>query len=359
MLSHEEMEVTINRALDDITDTTNRTQSQAGNTSSSNNRWAEHNLDITDDDIKALKLKFHFLQDYSNSFIRQARPENLVKLESTNMKMKEAERSRDADDRLAYNRFSVSSRPKPIPAGQDDRHSTLHVGRFLPGACCPNAKLWKAARSYQGLSGAEPLGNYDMGSLGVGGQTTAKGWVDIHNPSSTKLTIRSFNINNCGVKASGSSRRDCDEDQEFLEIAEFTTALRTMRTAMQLVHPWNLSLVALENFLLNNKMCHDDIGGLDKQAAILTRFTDYILSENATRWRDENSFMNAGELANTWIAFFSAMPQSQLVKRHSDKPKQHSGGGGNNQKQQNSSTNSSGGFRGNKLPYIDVCYKVP
>ncbi len=89
----------------------------------------------------------------------------------------------------------------------------------------------------------------------------------------------------------GSSGKDSKEDKDFLEVAEFTVAIRTIRTAMHLVHPWNLSIVALENFLLNNKMCSAVIGGLEKQAVILTRFTDYVLSENAARWRDETAFL--------------------------------------------------------------------
>jgi hypothetical protein len=232
----------------------------------------------------------------------------------------------------------------------------LHEARFLPGAVCSTAKLWLAARKLIGLNGADPLGNYDMAALGLGGQTTSKGWIDIADPSSTKATIRSFNINNCGQKSSGSSGK---EDKDFVEVAEFTVAIRTIRTAMHLVHSWNLSIVALENFLLNNKMCSADIGGLEKQAAILTRFTDYVLSENAARWRDETAFLNYNELTNTWSTFFSALPQSQLTKAKAEQ-KNNSGQANKQQKAYSSESSSYGSKAGSKtwnLPYIEVCYK--
>ena len=72
--------------------------------------------------------------------------------------MKEAERGRDNDDRLAANRLALSSQPTAVPAGMDDRCTSLHVGRFLAGACCSTTKLWLKAREHQGLTGAPPPG---------------------------------------------------------------------------------------------------------------------------------------------------------------------------------------------------------
>jgi len=270
--------------------------------------------------------------------------------------MKEAERGRDNDDRLAANRLALSSQPTAVPAGTDDRCTSLHVGRFLAGACCSTSKLWLKAREHQGLTGAPPLGNYDMSALGLGGCTTSRGWVDIANPGSARQSIKSFSLNNCGLRVAGSSSRDLKEDKDFTELGEFTTALRTMRTAVSLVHPWNYSVVALENFLLNSKFCHDDIGGLDRQAAILTRFVDYVLSENASKWRDHEPFLTAGELKNTWHAFFSAMPQSQLSKKKPDNKPGPSGHAGLKRPHDSGSApkNTS---RQWSLPYIEVCYK--
>jgi hypothetical protein len=39
----------------------------------------------------------------------------------------------------------------------------------LPGAGCSAAKTWLRAREVLGLTGAPPLGNYDMAAVGLGG----------------------------------------------------------------------------------------------------------------------------------------------------------------------------------------------
>ncbi len=69
-----------------------------------------------------------------------------------------------------------------------------------------------------------------------------------------------------------------------------------MRSAMAYVMPWNMSVAALEGFLTNTRFCRDELGNLEKQASILTSFTDYVLSENANRWRNIEPFITHGEL---------------------------------------------------------------
>ncbi len=89
-----------------------------------------------------------------------------MRMETTNMKLKEVERAKDADDRLAHNRSNIGV--ISVDIGLDDRTTNLHDGRFLPGANCSAAKLWLAARSRIPLHGAPPLGNYDMAGVGLG-----------------------------------------------------------------------------------------------------------------------------------------------------------------------------------------------
>ncbi len=161
------------------------------------------------------------------------------------------------------------------------------------------------------------MGNYDMHSVGLGGFVSAKGWVELANPSSTKLSLKQFSLNSCSSKVS-SKKGDSDDDTDFTEIGELQLALRTLRTAASLVSPWNLSFVAIENFLINNRFCRDDLQGLEKQAALLCQFVDYILLENANKWRDCEPFLSSGDLKNAWQAFFSARPQSALARKKQD-----------------------------------------
>ena len=323
-------------------------RSGIGSHSSPSDPADQQGCSMTDSDVAALRAKFPFLKEFSDGFIRANKPDCLMKIETANMKLKEAERSKDADDKLAQNRSNVGT--ISVDMGLDDRSSILHDGRFLPGANCSSSKLWLAARSRIPLHGAPPLGNYDMASVGLGGFVSSRGWVELANPASTRLSVRHFNINSCSRKTQQNKENDSDSSlQDFSEIGEFQLALRTMRTAASFVMPWNMSFTALENFLVNTKFCKEDLGSIDNKAQILTQFTDYVITENASKWRDMEPFLTAGELTNTWNAFFSARPQSAFVKREPQKQD-------TNQKKFPSRNFSNSQSSAKKLPFIDVCY---
>jgi hypothetical protein len=136
---------------------------------------------------------------------------------------------------------------------------------------------------------------------------------------------------------------------------EFKLALRTFRSAASFVLPWNQSYTALENFLVSSQFCKEDIGPLDKQAQIPTSFTDYVLAENASKWRNSEPFQSARELKAAWQAFFSARPQSALGKRSN--PQQSSGSTSRGkwpQRPTQGSTQPKEDRR--RLPVIPVCY---
>ena len=71
------------------------------------------------------------------------------------------------------------------------------------------------------------------------------------------------------------------------------------------------------------------------------RFVDYVLKENANRWRDESGFLNVGELKGTWDAFFGLKPQSQVAPK----------------KKQNNTEQSSTNTRAfPKRKWVDICF---
>jgi hypothetical protein len=304
---------------------------------------------ITDRDLATMRDKFPFLREFSDGFLRASKPENLIKMEATHLKIRELERQKDAEDRLATNRTALGSKPSIVKEGLDDRWSILHPGRFLPGAACSAAKLWLEARKSIGLSGSAPLGNFDMSCVGLGGFVTAKCWVELANPSSSKMSIKLFNINNCKAKATSLKDNGDSELAEFSEIGEFQLALRTLRTAAMFVMPWNFSYTALENFLISSQYCKDDIGTLDKQAQLLTSFTDYVLAENASKWRNSEPFLSTGDLKSAWQSFFGARPQAALVKKAQTQDKRQSNSRNKQQSNRSASRNS--------LPSIPICYR--
>jgi hypothetical protein len=62
---------------------------------------------ITDSDLVALRAQFPFLKEFSDGFIRANKLDCIMRMETANMKLKEAERAKDADDRLPHNRSNI------------------------------------------------------------------------------------------------------------------------------------------------------------------------------------------------------------------------------------------------------------
>jgi hypothetical protein len=272
---------------------------------------------LSDADIETLRGRFPILAELSTGFIRGLSATELLSLERASFKQRESEKFKDAEEKLASNRVNLGLHCTEIKAGQDDRWSRLHDARFLAGAGCSATKLWLTAREQIGLNGHPPISTYDMQAVGLAGFVMARGWCEIANPSSPKISVRMFNINNCAARASSSrTKQDDDELVDFAEVGEFVVALRAMRSAMAFVMPWNMSIAALEGFLINTRFCKDELSGLERQASILTSFTDYVLSKNANRWRNIEPFISHGELRAVWNSFFSARPQSVLAKKN-------------------------------------------
>jgi hypothetical protein len=169
----------------------------------------------------------------------------------------------------------------------------LHPARFLAGPACSAVRLWLTARDVLGNSSHPPVGCYDLGSVGLAGYISSKGWVELHNMASTKMSIKLFNINNCASRSS--SKKTGEQDDDIVELGEFKLALRAMRTAYSFAQPWNFSVLALEGFFLQNNFCWQDLQFVDKKALVLTKFTDYVLQQNGDRWRDSEPFLTTGK----------------------------------------------------------------
>jgi hypothetical protein len=316
-----------------------------------------HPPSFTDKDLAAMRAKFPFLAEFSDGFIRSTKPDCILKMETATLKIRETERKREADDKLASNRASLGSNPVLIGEGLDDRWTNLHKGRFLAGAGCSAAKLWLTARSHIGLNGSPPLGNYDMNAVGLGGFVSAKGWVELANPASTKISLKMFSLKGCSHSAAKNSEGNEENIPDLMEVGELQLALRTLRTAASFVAPWNMSFTALENFLINSKFCREDLQGVDKPAALLSQFIDYVLMENANKWRDCEPFLSSSELKNTWHAFHSARPQSSTQKKKPEPLSTQNSSRSNNKQPFNKFQGNNRAYTPRNLPYIDVCYK--
>jgi hypothetical protein len=78
------------------------------------------------------------------------------------------------------------------------------------------------AREKIPLHGTPPLGNYDMAAVALGGFVSSRGWVQLANPASTRLSLCHFNINCCVRRAAGKITESNDSFfQDFTELGEF------------------------------------------------------------------------------------------------------------------------------------------
>jgi hypothetical protein len=182
------------------------------------------------------------LKDFSDQFIRTTPLEVLLKTETTAMKLKDMEKNRSYGTRLSNNRDELVSTFYDIQRGQDNRWSTLHEARFLPGACCTATQLWARAREVLGNTVHPAISTYDMNAIGLGGFVSKRGWIEIQDPGSDSMALKLFNINGCGNRVSTKPSEASEEFKEIAELGEFQLALRVAREAMSYVHPWNKSV---------------------------------------------------------------------------------------------------------------------
>ncbi len=235
-----------------------------------------------------------------------------MKMASTQLKIAEFDRVKDSKDRLSTNKTNLANTFTNVEAGRDNRWNVIHSARYLPGAGVSAMKMWVNARRTIGLKGYLPIGNYDMSTIGLAGVVTAKGWLEIYNPSSTDLKLKLFNIN------SVSSSSKYKEDDDFSELADLKLAMRALKAAMKHVMPWNFSIDALDGFLEQTFYCHAETAQLEKRAQVLTQFIDYVLGQNAELWRDEQPFMTCGDLKAAWASFFGLRGRSAPKKKEKE-----------------------------------------
>ncbi len=98
---------------------------RSGPPTSSQNGTANSGSAVTDSDLAALRAKFPFLKEFSDGFIKANKPDCLMRMETANMKLKEAERTKDADDKLAHNRMNIGV--ISVDMGLDDRQDNDSV----------------------------------------------------------------------------------------------------------------------------------------------------------------------------------------------------------------------------------------
>jgi len=307
--------------------------------------------------MEGLKKRHPFLREYSDEELSKYSMETVLKLEATSIKLKNLEKSRSIEEKLAANRDALHETEIQVKEGVDNRMTKIHDARYLPGMTCSSAKMWEGGRRVIGNNGHPPVATYDMKSVGLAGYVTPQGWAALHNPGCSNISLKMFSIINCGRKVQTKGGEGDDNLTEVAETGEFKVALRVLREASAMVNPWNKSISAIEGFMFQNNFMAKDLEGVEKQGLLLSQFVDYVLRENSNRWNGQENFLSIEELKGAWESFYGARPQSMLSK--SKRPGQQAGGQGQGQHHGQPIQQRGGGAFSNKIHpslfYDDIC----
>jgi hypothetical protein len=213
---------------------------------------------------------------------------------------KDGKSNKKLTEKLQKN-FEKSKTTTRVKSGYDNRYDTLHDARFLGGHTCGHAKIWLQARAKIGITGLDPISRYDVDSLGISDKLNCNIWNVLHNPGSRELSIKLF-----APEALKHARGSMDKEtalpkKEFEQFSDLKTALATLRTATQLIFPWNLSISTIEMFLNTVNFGEKENVNKTTKLSFLSEFIDDILRRNAEAWDDANPFWDFDKISNKWI----------------------------------------------------------
>ncbi len=76
---------------------------------------------ISQEDLKVMRDKFPMLNDFSEHFLQSRTLDELLRIESTSLRIRDAERAREAEERLAQNKSNLPTKFYEVRGGRDNR----------------------------------------------------------------------------------------------------------------------------------------------------------------------------------------------------------------------------------------------
>ena len=142
--------------------------------------------------LETLRQDFPSLNHWPDSYILQQSASGLTKAHAE-MENRSGRGGRPSlETRMARN-FKISNGRKiQLPAGEDDRATVIHEGRFLPGLLCTIGETFRAAKGVLPERGHDPVAHYDARGLGLGYLVSAKAWAAVHDPGCTDINLGMF-----------------------------------------------------------------------------------------------------------------------------------------------------------------------
>ena len=294
----------------------------------------------------------HMPDDYllaqpCDAIFRLSREEKLAAIQAESTRA-----SKGLEIRLHSNAKKAKDNPIYLE-GWDNRFTSLHPARFLPGAGVPVTQLWLEARKLWGQDGTEPIGTFDVETVACSGCVTPRGWELLHKPGSPDISIKMFTISNVAHSATGSRTISLtgqdglvisESWKELTDMADLKLAMRNLLLAAHLAVPWNFSFQVLDGFIQSKKYFDAELAGL-KKASILSSFLDYCLQKNAALWVQESAFLDSPKLAALWDSWWISREMGARADPEPDS-KQQQAKNKNKQGAQNSNGNSNGANKG-------------
>ena len=240
-----------------------------------------------------------------------------------------------------------------VSQGICDRSQALHHSRFLPGIVGSAQGMWQQARVYLESHRHAPVANNDMSAIGLGGHVTARGWCELHDPSSTSMTLKLFsrsNVTNRRITFRGQedSLEVGDSLSELASFGNFKQGLRTAREVLSYVYPWNKSIAALEGFLISTNFYSRELGSAaGSGVSMLVKFVNHIFSQNSERWRARADFLSTSDLVGVWVVW--AGPSQSLGASGDNKENTKPSSSGPSKKKQKTSGDSNSSARAPSL----------
>jgi hypothetical protein len=137
--------------------------------------------------VAALRQDFPNLAHYPDELFRTQQLSDIITLDNKiGGGGSGSKTSKRLMEKLSRN-LDRAKKPKQVPAGLDNRSDVLHEARFLPGHICKHETLWIQARQTIGLTGLDPVSQYDFDSLGLAGKINSQIIAKLHNPGEKKF----------------------------------------------------------------------------------------------------------------------------------------------------------------------------
>ena len=203
-------------------------------------------------------------------------------------------------EKLAENYEKVKKFPTKVEAGEDSCTDRAHDARFLRGYVGNSQELWVQARQKLGLTGLDPIANYETVSVGINGFISARVWHEVHSPSSKHLSIRMFTSH--ALKSTWASPEKGGEVKEFDSLHDIKMAVVALDICIRKVFWWNCSFATVAIFLHTIEFGENDLASFPDRLTVLADFIDEILKFNAQAWDEERFFMSAQEITAKWSA---------------------------------------------------------